>query len=160
MKIGIIADTHDKIEITRAAIQDLKAHGVVALFHCGDLLGLGVLELCRDLPSYVVFGNNDKPQSRLLQAAADWGIHHLGDGGEVVLNNWRIAMTHGHLPQQVKRLLQAQPDVLLLGHSHQRRDEHRNGTWIINPGALHRATVKTCALLDLEERRLEFLSQG
>lgn len=158
MKIAVIADTHDKVDITRAAIQALQDQGALVFFHCGDLLSLPVLELFAGLPTYMVFGNNDKQRTLLLKEAAARGIQHLGDGGEVALERWRVAITHGHLKSEVQKLLRAQPDVLLLGHSHRQRDETREGTWVINPGALHRATVKTCAVLDLQQRRATFIS--
>lgn len=157
MKIGVIADTHDKIAITQTAIQTLKDRGAEALFHCGDLLSVAVLELFAGFPTYMVFGNNDKQRTTLLKAAAELEIVHLGDGGEVLLQAWRVALTHGHLKTQVQALLRSKPHVLLLGHSHQKRDDVLAETWIVNPGALHRAAVKTCALLDLNQKRAEFL---
>lgn len=160
MKIGVIADTHNKVDITRTAIQKLRDQGAQMFFHCGDLLSLPVLELFTGLPTTMVFGNNDKERALLLKEAAARGIQHLGDGGEITLDRWRIAMTHGHLKSEMQRLLRAQPDVLLLGHSHKQRNEKREGTWIINPGALHRAAVKTCALLDLNESRATFITIG
>jgi predicted phosphodiesterase len=43
------------------------------------------------------------------------------------------------------------------GHTHERRDERRGGTRIVNPGALHRAPAFTVAVLVPSEDRLDFL---
>jgi predicted phosphodiesterase len=58
----------------------------------------------------------------------------------------------------IRRLLAAQPDYLLSGHSHIASDARTGPTRRINPGALHRAAEFTVALLDLEEDILRFLA--
>jgi predicted phosphodiesterase len=45
-------------------------------------------------------------------------------------------------------------DYLLQGHTHVRLDECVGRTRIINPGALHRAAVKTVVTLDTRADRL------
>ncbi|RLS46748.1 MAG: metallophosphoesterase, partial [Planctomycetota bacterium] len=48
-------------------------------------------------------------------------------------------------------------DYLLHGHTHVCRDERHGATRIINPGALHRASEFTVALLDTDSDELQFL---
>ena len=55
----------------------------------------------------------------------------------------------------LKPLLEAAPDYLLTGHSHQSHDFHVGVTRRINPGALFRAKVFTVAVLDLATDELE-----
>ena len=71
-------------------------------------------------------------------------------GGEVELDGKRIAITHGHMRTDVRRLLTAHPDYLLTGHSHIRQDWRDGETRRINPGGLHDADEFSVALLDLE----------
>lgn len=46
---------------------------------------------------------------------------------------------------------------LLHGHTHLRRDDRVGHTRIVNPGALYRAKVKTCALINLATDDLTFI---
>ena len=105
------------------------------------------------------FGNNDADNVPALRQA----IRHakgicLDWAGEVTLAGKRVAVVHGHLHTDVRKLLAGQPDYLLSGHSHRSSDTCVGVTRRINPGALHRATEFTVALLDLERDALRFLS--
>lgn len=158
MKIGIISDTHDKIARTRYAVQLLKSHGADLLIHCGDFTGPDILVECSTLPMYFVFGNNDcDTVPDLRNAAAKHGATCLGWGGEFTVQETRIAVTHGHLTSDLRPLLQAQPQFLFSGHSHNRNDWRDGSVRRINPGALHRADEFTVALLDLATEELRFL---
>jgi uncharacterized protein len=82
----------------------------------------------------------------------------LGRGGELELAGRRLAVTHGDSVREMRRLAAAVPDYFLYGHSHMAED-HRDGpTRWINPGALHRASVWTVALLDLSTDALSSLT--
>jgi putative phosphoesterase len=158
MKIGILSDTHDEVERTSRAVAALVGAGAEALVHCGDLTVPEVVLECGGLPSYFVFGNNDFDRDGLLRAMALVGGRSLGRGGEVVLDGRRIAVTHGDSAGEMRRLLAADPDYFLFGHSHRTADERRGATRWINPGALYRANPWTVALLDLQVDFLEFLT--
>jgi putative phosphoesterase len=159
MKIGILSDTHDKLARTRYAVQFLKSHGAELLVHCGDFTGPEVLVECSVLPLYFVFGNNDcDTVPDLRETAANHGAICLGWGGEFTVDETRIAVTHGHLTSELRPLLKAQPQYLFTGHSHVQHDRQEGSVRRINPGALHRASEFTVALLDLESREVEFLS--
>jgi uncharacterized protein len=159
MRIGILSDTHDRLERTARAVELLRAEGAEALFHCGDLTGPEVVEACGVLPCHFVFGNNDADCVPDLRRAIDEvkGVC-LEWGGEVTLAGKRIALTHGHMTREVRQLLAAWPDYLLSGHSHVAADRRVGPTRRINPGALHQATEFTVALLDLAKDALRFLT--
>ncbi|HYT92285.1 MAG TPA: metallophosphoesterase family protein [Gemmataceae bacterium] len=158
MRLGILSDTHNRLERTAAAVEQLRAAGAERLIHCGDLTGPEVVALCGVLPSYYVFGNNDADNiPALLAAIEEVGGLCLEWGGEVTLADKRIAIVHGHLHKDVRRLLAAQPDYLLSGHSHIAADARVGPTRRINPGALHRASEFTVVLLDLASDALQFL---
>jgi putative phosphoesterase len=159
MRIGIISDTHNRLPRTAAAVELLRGEGAEILIHCGDLTGAEVVLTCGVLPSYFVFGNNDADNvPALLRAIEKVGGDCLRWGGEVTLAGKRIAVAHGHMHTDVRRLLAAQPDYLLSGHSHIPSDTRAGPTRRINPGALHRAAEFTVALLDLETDGLRFLT--
>lgn len=150
MRIGIISDTHDQVARTARAVALLKERGAEALIHCGDLTGPAVVRELGVLPSTFVFGNNDFDEQGLRAAMDAIGGTCLGRGGEVTLGGRRIAVTHGDSLKEVRRLAAGAPDYLLYGHSHAAADEREGPTRWINPGALHRASAWTVALLDLE----------
>jgi uncharacterized protein len=75
----------------------------------------------------------------------------------VELAGKRVGVVHGHLTTDVRRVLGAQPDYLLSGHSHSTSDSKAGPVRRINPGALHRADVFTVAILELGADSLRFL---
>src|SRR3954463_14333154 len=105
MRIGILSDTHDRLERTARAVELLRAEGAEALIHCGDLTGKQVVALCGVLPAHFVFGNNDADNVPALRRAIEnvAGVC-LGWGGEVTLAGKRIAVVHGHMRTDVRRL--------------------------------------------------------
>jgi putative phosphoesterase len=159
MRLGILSDTHDRLARARRAVELLRAEGADVLVHCGDLTGPEVVAACAALPAYFVFGNNDADNiPHLRRAMAEAGAVCLGWGSEVTLAGKRVAVVHGHLHTDVRRLFTASPDYLLSGHSHSRRDQRHGPIRRINPGALHRAAEFTVALLNLESDELRFLT--
>lgn len=157
MRIGILSDTHDRRARAARAVRMLVDAGAEALFHCGDLTVPEIVYECAELPSYFVFGNNDDDEDGIRTAISAIGGTCLEWGGEVALGGRRIAVTHGHLGKEVRRLVAAAPDFLLFGHSHVPTDDREGSTRWINPGALHRAEAWTVALLKLDTDDLEFL---
>jgi hypothetical protein len=157
MKIGILSDTHDQLGRTITAVDLLLAAGAEALFHCGDFTQPDIVTVCGQRPCWIVFGNNDDDWPMLRRTVRDVKGTCLEWGGEVILAGKRIAMTHGHLHTDMRRLLAAGPDYLLSGHSHIAADERERNTRRINPGALYRAAAYTVAVLDLKTDELKFL---
>jgi putative phosphoesterase len=158
MRIGILSDTHNRLDRTIAAVALLCAEGAEALIHCGDFTGPEVVTACGALPAYFVFGNNDADNvPALRQAMVDVGGTCLEWGGEVALAGKRIGIVHGHMHTDVRRLLATRPDYLFSGHSHIASDRRDGPTRRINPGALYRAGELTVALLDLDTDLLRFL---
>ena len=157
MKLGIISDTHDRMARTSAAIALLLRQGVAGLVHCGDFTRPDIILECAGVPGWFVFGNNDDDVPGLSRAISAIGGVNLGKGGEFELGGKRIAVTHGDSARELQRLASAAPDVLFYGHTHFLADEIKGSTRWINPGALHRASRWTVALIDLEDNVLQVL---
>jgi putative phosphoesterase len=148
MRIGILSDTHDQVARTSRAVALLGDEGAEVLIHCGDLTGTDIVHECGIYPCYFVFGNNDYNEDALRAAMAVVGGVCLETGGEITLDGKRIAVTHGDVVREVRRLAAAAPDYLLFGHTHVPTD-HRDGpVRYVNPGAIYRASEHTVALLD------------
>jgi len=159
MLLGILSDTHDRLDRTRRGGTLLREEGAEALIHCGDLTGPGIVAICGVLPLAFVLGNNDDDMAPTLQRAAEEvGATYLAWAGEIALAGKRIAITHGHLSTDVRRLLEAKPDYLLTGHTHWADDSMSGPTRRINPGALHRAAPYSVALLNLASDELRILT--
>ncbi len=158
MKIGILSDTHDEVARTARAVASLIDAGAEALVHCGDITGPEVVAKCSGLPGYYVFGNNDFDEQELRAAMAGVGGVCLERGGIIEVEGRRIAVTHGDSDREARRLLRLDPEFFLYGHSHLAGEVRRDGVRWINPGALHRATRHTVAVLDLADGSLEFLA--
>jgi hypothetical protein len=76
----------------------------------------------------------------------------------LVIDGKVLVFQHGHVPADMQRALAEGVDFLCHGHTHVPRDERVGRTRIINPGALHRASKHTAALLDLPAGRLRFVA--
>ena len=158
MLIGILSDTHDEMARTRRAVAQLRDAGAEALIHCGDFTDPLMVTACAVLPLWFVFGNNDADETPALErVAAQCGATCLGWADVVELGGKRIAVAHGHMSYDIRRLLAARPDYLLTGHSHIAADSLEGGVRRINPGALHRANEYSVALLETESGEVRFV---
>jgi putative phosphoesterase len=156
MRVGIISDTHDRMHRTVQAMHIFETEKVSAVLHCGDLTTAEIVHACGVLPSYFVLGNNDYQETRLRAAIEAVGGTYLGFGGVLELGGRRIGLTHGDDLRLYRSLLREKPDYLMFGHSHVKEDSRESGTRRINPGALHRASQYTVAVLDLVSDELRY----
>lgn len=157
MHIGILSDTHDQVQRTRFAVAMLIGKGAEILIHCGDLTTADVVRECSSIPCFFVFGNCDCDHEGLRQAITLEGGTCLERGGLVTVGGRRLAVTHGDSDQELRRLVALEPDYLFSGHTHVASDLQRGPTRWINPGAIHRASVWTVALLDVASNHVSLL---
>ena len=158
MKIGVVSDTHDRLEITETAIRLLCERGAELILHCGDIESSETIRLFTTVPTHFVFGNWDKDREGLLAAIADVGGRWHEDYGWLELSGKSVAWCHGDVRGQRRELEQNGAfDYVFYGHSH-RPEAHVTGTTLVlNPGALHRARPKTVALVDVATGEWESL---
>ena len=157
MLIALLSDTHDHVANTQAALALLAPHKPEAYLHAGDLVSPSMLDLFKGLPFHFVFGNNEYDFAQLRSRALAIGLTCHSEHGDFTLGNARICLTHGHDGRLPRATRSGDFQYVIHGHSHIRRDERIGKTRIINPGALHRASVKSVALLDLATDQLTFL---
>ena len=161
MIIGILSDTHDRVDAMAAAMALLRARGAEYFIHCGDVGSERVLDHLAGVPASFVFGNTDWDRAALARYAEKIGVAHHHPFADLDLGGKRIAVTHGDDFKLKQRILAEQRhDYLLQGHTHVRADEKIGTMRVINPGALHRAREKTVATLDTESGRVVFLVVG
>ena len=158
MIIGILSDTHDRAEWMAAGLRALRDAGAEFFIHCGDIGEQGCIDLLAGLPSAFVFGNCDFDRAGLARYAASIDVACYGNFGDLPLDGKRVALIHGDDLRLRQRLLASQDyDYLFQGHTHVKADTRVGRTRVINPGALHRAAVKTVATLDTAADRLTFI---
>lgn len=157
MVIGILSDTHGRADAAAAAMRLLKGAGAAFFVHCGDVGTEAVLDALAGEPAAFVFGNCDWDRDPLRRYAALVGVACHGTVADLDLGGKRVAVVHGDDARLRQQLLAAGTyDYLFQGHTHVPHDECVGRTRVINPGALHRAKMKTVATLDLATDRLTF----
>jgi uncharacterized protein len=156
--VGILSDSHGRLESTRAALNTLKTAGAEFHIHCGDVGAEPILDQLAGLRVAIVWGNNDWDRRSLSRYAENLGIQVLPALGELELAGKRLAITHGDDGRLVRKVVdEQQHDYLLVGHTHVRADKKVGRVRVINPGALHRAAEKSVAILDLASDHLQFI---
>ena len=154
--IGLISDSHGEWLRTREAMKLFGRNKCDRILHMGDIETHEVLdELAGDNVS-MVFGNCDFV-SHLHEYAVSLGLDVLHPAGVVEVDEKRIAFLHGDdIAKYHEFLSDGNIDIVVHGHSHEKRDEIVNNTRCINPGALHRASVYTVAVFDTLSEVLTF----
>ena len=157
--VGILSDTHDRVEAARAGVELLRQNGAEFYVHCGDVGSEQILDLLAGLPAAFVFGNCDWDRRGLERYAVHLNVSCLGHAGDLQLDGKSLHVEHGDNGQSVRRALDGQTfDYLLHGHTHVASDQRIGRTRVINPGALHRVREKTVAVLDTGKDELKFLA--
>jgi len=151
MRIGVVSDTHDRVEVIADAIRLLVDQRVELILHCGDIETPETARLFKPIPTHFVFGNWDKDRGKLAAAIKEVGGTHHDSFGAIELAGKRLAWVHSHERHQLRQLEHSDFfDYLFYGHTHV-REQHRTGkTLVANPGALFRANPKTCIVVDVK----------
>jgi putative phosphoesterase len=158
MKIGIVSDTHGRQRTTEIALKMLQHRGINYVLHCGDIDDAETVWLFHGFTAHFVFGNCDLDRASLRQAIEGIGGTLHEQWGHLELNGVKIAWTHGDDKRQFQDLERSGHfDYLFYGHTHVAAQHRAGPTLVVNPGALHRARLKTFVVLDLEKRELESL---
>ena len=155
-RIGLMSDSHGRVENTRQAVSMLLERGCTLLLHMGDLGSEQVVDELVGRNARIVLGNCD--DATLGRYAELVGVINDHPTGRTEIDGRMIAFTHGHIESAMRKALAADVDYLIHGHSHELRDERLGRTRIINPGALHRAARYTAAVLEPATGHLEILA--
>ncbi len=150
MKIGLISDTHGNHGRTRKAIEVFEREQVEAILHCGDVGSLEVLQLFVGRPFWFVWGNLDHPEPSWRRALEDWGMSWPEESPlRFELAGKRIVLAHGHERAFPATFRDPDADFLFCGHTHVAAMSRVWGCIFVNPGAVHRASPPTVAIVDL-----------
>lgn len=161
MRVGLMADSHDRLPAIAELVKQMQATGVSMLLHAGDYcapFSLRPIEEAR-MSLAGVFGKNDGDRQGLLAAAtAGFGAELFEGPHSFELGGQRVLVVHdlGDVPA---RSVEAH-SIVVHGYTHQQAMRTRGETLIVNPGEacgwLH--GEPKAAILDLDTKQVEFLS--
>jgi uncharacterized protein len=157
MKIGIMSDSHGRIEAVRSALVLMDSAGAEGIVHCGDVGGIEVLEEFAGRRCWFVWGNTDAPHPGWRAYAESVGLPWPDGPLQFELAGRKIGVFHGHEYGFRSTVRRGGFDYLFYGHTHHRDDYRMGSMRVINPGALHRVAIKTVAVLDLGTDDLQFM---
>ena len=135
--IGIITDSHDKMNALWKAVEFFNERGVKAVLHAGDLISPFTARAFKELEPklYFVFGNNDGDKLTLTKWFEEIGATSCGDFGDLTIDGLHIALLHGTNEALVKALAKSgEFDVIVRGHTHEPSIKIIEGVPVINPG--------------------------
>jgi len=158
MLLALLSDTHDNVRATQTALALLQPHHPAAYLHAGDLVDPDMLAHFAGLaPFHFVFGNNEYDHAALRAVASSLNLHCHGELADLTFAGKRLAMLHGDDDALFSKLVRSGDYAYVIhGHTHARHDIRIGNTRIISPGALHRATPRSVALLDVATDKLRF----
>jgi uncharacterized protein len=161
MKIGLIADSHDRLPAIAELVKQLQAGGAGMLLHAGDYCSPFSLAPIEDAQMSLagVFGRNDgDPQGLVTRAQSALGIELFESPHSFEVGGRRILLVHD-IGEVHERSVLAH-EIVVHGSTHQQEMKTRGDTLIVNPGEACGWLFgkPTAALLDLDMRQVEFLT--
>lgn len=160
MKVGLLADTHDRLPAIGALLDAMQAHGAGIILHAGDYCAPFALRpfVERSIPMIGVFGRNDGDQEGLRAYAQQGvGIEIFESPHSLELGGQRILIVHD-IQDAGQRSIDSH-SIVVHGFTHREEMKDRGETLIVNPGEgcgwLH--GDPSGAILDLDTRKVEFI---
>jgi putative phosphoesterase len=158
MLIAVVSDTHGQVEYTLAAVREIERRQPAVVLHCGDIGSPAIVPLFMGRDTHFVFGNVDDP-SLLRASITDAGLTCDELFGEIELEGRRIALLHGHDELLLRQTIRGgEYDLVCHGHTHRRRWERVGSTWVLNPGAIFRASPHSMTFVTLPDLSAEFVT--
>ncbi|HTE46680.1 MAG TPA: metallophosphoesterase [Gemmatimonadaceae bacterium] len=161
MRVGLIADTHDRLPAIDELVRQMQANGVGMILHAGDYCSPFSLKPIEEAQVTLagVFGKNDgDPQGIVSRAQAGFGAEIFESPHSVEIGGRRLLLVHD-IGDVNKRSVQSH-EIVIHGHTHQQEMKTRGETLIINPGEACGWIYGTpsAAILDLDSRHVEFIT--
>ncbi|HVE77277.1 MAG TPA: YfcE family phosphodiesterase [Gemmatimonadaceae bacterium] len=161
MRVGIIADTHDRIPATTEFLRQMAEGGVSMVLHAGDHCSPFSLSPFLDTGITLagVFGRNDgDPQGLRAKAQQGFGVELYESPHSLDIAGKRILLVHD-LGEVTERSIESHA-VVVHGCSHQQSMRVRDGVLVVNPGEACGWVygTPTAAILDLESLAVEHIT--
>ena len=160
--VGLIADTHDRLQMVDEAIKKLNKMKVELVLHAGDYIAPFVIPRFKELKARLigVFGNNDGDHELLKEKFSELNLEMRGNFAELEVDGLKIALLHGHEEELLKALVNSEGfDVVVHGHTHKAETYRKGKTLVVNPGEVcgYLSGKSTIALLDTDKCEAEII---
>ena len=161
MRVGLIADTHDRLPAIAELVKQMQANGIGMVLHAGDYCSPFSLKPFEDAHISLagVFGRNDgDTQGLVSRAQAGFGAELFESPHSFEIGDRRILLVHDIADVQTRSV--SGHEIVIHGHTHQQEMKTRGETLIVNPGEAGGWLYGTpsAAILDLNSRQVEFLT--
>jgi len=156
MKIGILSDTHNRLDQIDKILRFFENEGVETLIHAGDLEHTEILEhIAKKFHGqiYCAQGNADIAPDELYKLSDIYpNLSYAPEQRNLTLGGLRVAVTHK--PDAAERIAQEDPhDLIIYGHTHKPWQSRTNGCELLNPGnSADIGFPATCAIYDTQTR--------
>jgi putative phosphoesterase len=161
MRVGLMADTHDRVPAIAELLRLMREGGATMVLHAGDYVSPLSLKPFEDLHMTLqgVFGKNDgDPQGLLSRASAGLGLEIFESPHSFEVAGHQILLTHD-IGDVQKRSVKSH-SVIVHGFVHQQSMKEQGDSLVVNPGEACGWLFGTpcAAMLDLDTKRVEFLT--
>jgi hypothetical protein len=161
MRVGLMADSHDRLPAIAELVRQMQEGGVSMLIHAGDYCAPFALQPIEDANMSLagVFGKNDgDTQGLLAKASAGFGAELFESPHSFEVGGQRILVVHD-IGEVQPRSIEGH-SIVVHGCTHQQEMKTRGDTLIVNPGEACGWLYGTprAAILDLETKKVEFLT--
>lgn len=130
MRVGVVADSHDRLPALRAVLERFEREKLDTIIHAGDFVAPFAAKLLAAYPGRVhaVYGNNDGERAGLARV-----LPTLQDGPLWLELAGRRILVHHSIDWCASADVQ-RADVVISGHTHQVVCERDGERLILNPG--------------------------
>ncbi|MEM3421411.1 MAG: metallophosphoesterase [Candidatus Hadarchaeum sp.] len=159
--IGLMSDTHDKLDAVERAIEFFNQAKVTHVLHAGDLNSPFVVPKFSKLRArlHYVWGNNDGDRETIAARFDELGLPPPQNFASLRLGGRRIALLHGTHPEIVETVIRSgRYHVVVRGHTH-RAKVFGKKPLVVNPGEVcgYLTGRETVAVLDLDRLRVRIV---
>jgi uncharacterized protein len=161
MKVGVMADTHDRLPAIRELLEIMQTKGVSLVMHAGDYCSPFALEPFHETNMALlgIFGRNDgDPEGLKATSARGMGMELYESPHSFEVSGHRILIVHD-LGEVNRRSIEAHRFVVH-GFTHKQETVTRGDTMLVNPGEACGWLTGACtaAILDLETSEVEVIT--
>ena len=161
MRVGLMADSHDRLPALAALIARMQEGGVQMIVHAGDWCAPFAMQPVLDAQISLVgvFGRSDGDRGGLAaEAARGIGVELYDAPHSVEVAGTRILLTHD-LSDSSSRSIESH-GIVVHGATHVQDRSEQGGTLLVNPGEAcgWLNGIPSSAILDLVTREVEFIT--
>lgn len=163
MRIAVISDIHENFHNLILCLNDMNKRKVDRILCLGDLMNAGIAKVIatQDIPSFMVWGNNDGEKVDIMHAA-----YFENSKLSISLNTYDFLELGGknifisHYDDLAEPMAHSgKYDAIFYGHNHLKKIETINNTLVVNPGELcaQKTGISSYAIYHTEDNSAEII---